>query len=141
MTYLELMDDHTVIEGLGQELLELVCCATPQADAASATLEMLAEIVRDHLAVEDPLIYQTAIAVDGGRLGALVTASIDDLAELKDCWTRYLYRWDRDHVARAWAVFGKETVTMLGQLDDRVARETAILYSLALHHGVIVPGR
>ena len=141
MTYLDLMADHYVIEALAHELLDLARAPGPQIDAASDALQMLAEAVRDHLAVEDPMLYATAIAVDGSRHDGIVTATIGDLEALKECWTRYLYRWDRPHITRAWALFGEETEIMLDLLKDRVARETAILYSLALHHGVIQVGQ
>ena len=140
MTYLDLMADHHVMEALAQELLDLTRAPAQQIDAASDTLQMLAQAVRDHLAVEDPMLYATAIAADGSRHDGIVTATIDDLEALKECWARYLYRWDRLHITRQWALFGEETRIMLEQLKDRVARETAILYSLALHHGVIQVG-
>jgi hypothetical protein len=103
-------------------------------------LEDLSQLVRNHLSHEDPIVYETAEAVRDGRHGGSAAASLAAFEALKEDWGQYLYRWDPEHVARDWERFRDESVVMLERLNERVAAETAVLYSLAIHHQVLKPG-
>jgi hemerythrin-like domain-containing protein len=140
MDYSALVADHKAIDRLVQQLLETVRAEEPRPVAAAHILETLAETVRDHLAVEDPIIYATVNATRGARHASTVEASVAELETLKEDWIGYLYRWEADSVTANWDGFAGETEELLSRLRDRVQRETAILYSLALHYEVIQPG-
>jgi hypothetical protein len=140
MDYSALVADHEAIDRLVQQLLETVRAKEPRPAAAARILETLAETVRDHLAVEDPVIYATVNATRGARHASTVEASVAELNVLKDDWTGYLYRWEADSVTANWDTFVVETEALMSRLSDRVKRETSILYSLALHYEVIQPG-
>jgi hemerythrin-like domain-containing protein len=140
MDYSALVADHKAIDRLVQQLLETVRAEEPRPVAAARILETLAETVRDHLAVEDPIIYATVNATRGARHASTVEASVAELETLKEDWIGYLYRWEADSVTANWDGFAGETEELLSRLRDRVQRETAILYSLALHYEVIQPG-
>lgn len=139
MTYQTLLDEHAEIDRAVVALIDLATGA-PRPSAAAAMLEELSVLVRDHLAHEDPILYATAAAAGGTRHDGITAASMVAFEALKDDWTQYLYRWDQAHIGRDWRRFGVETAVMMEQLTQRIAIETAILYSLAVHHRALAPG-
>jgi hypothetical protein len=137
LNYQTLVDEHDAIELASDALIMIARSDAPRPAAASDLLEHLARLVRDHLAHEDPVVYETIEAVKGGRHDLSATTSLAALDELRYGWTQYLYRWERDSVAARWEQFGDQREDMLGKVHARVAAETAVLYSLAVHHGIL----
>lgn len=137
MDYAGLVADHEAIDQLVQHLLKLIRSGSARPATAARILETLAAMIRDHLEVEDPVIYATAAAAAGERHEPVVTASVTELESLKEDWAQYLYRWDAERIEADWPAFSADTGNILGRLSDRVGRETAILYSLAVHYNVI----
>lgn len=138
MTFQKLIAEHEAIEHLAHALIRLSAGA-PRPNAAAEMLEELSQLVRDHLAEEDPIIYAAAERATG-RHQAAAAMCVDTFETLKEDWGQYLYRWDTAHLVRDWRRFGTETVAMLERLNERVAAETAVLYSLAVHHDLLAPG-
>jgi len=141
VTYADLLADHEVMERLARSLLDLLREPSPQVDAACLTLRRLAIRVRDHLVAGEPMVRATLVAADGTRHVQLAAVSIEYWAAFSELWSLYVYRWDKAHIALDWAAFDEETATVVAQLLEWIMRQATILYSLALHHGVIAAGR
>jgi hypothetical protein len=137
MDYSGLVADHEAIDQVVQRLLRMIRAGDARPTVAARILETLAEMIRDHLAVEDPIIYATVAATSGARHEPIAKASVGELEMLKEDWVQYLYRWDVERIAADWPAFSADTGAILGRVSDRVSRETAILYSLAVHYNVI----
>ena len=140
MDHATLIAQHDTIDAAAQVLIALTDRPTPQPTEASRHLGLLAALVRDHLSIEDPIIYATVVATRETRHGGAATLAAGELDELKQDWTHYLYRWDNGAIAADWLGFVEHSRAMLERLRDRVAAETAILYSLAEHYAVIAAG-
>ena len=139
MTFQKLIAEHEAIESLAHALIRMSVGA-PRPHAAAEMLEELSQLVRDHLAEEDAMIYAVVERANGGRHHSAAAMSAETFEALKEDWGQYLYRWDHQHLVDDWRRFGTETVAMLERLNERVAAETAVLYSLAVHHDLLAPG-
>jgi outer membrane PBP1 activator LpoA protein len=140
MSYDRLIREHEAIDALTDALVVLVD-GNPAVDDGAALLERLARVIRDHMAVEERTLAATLDAASHDRHHAAAVSAMRDVEELREDWTLYLYRWTPAAIAADWARFGMETRIMMARLHDRVAQETGILYSLALHYRLIAPGR
>lgn len=136
-SYRHLIDEHVAIDRACDVVLALALAPDCRPREAALALDVLAALLRDHLAAEDEMIYQTILAARGDRHGATAAALGAELARLCDDWADYLYRWDACRIAADWAEFARDTAALLIRVRERVARETTILYSLALHHGTL----
>lgn len=140
------MDDATLIrqrqaiDAAAQGVLTLTDTIVPQPAEAARALGTLAVLVRDHLAQEDPVIYDTVLAIQRTRHADAAAMSASEFEALKRDWTGYILRWDEVTITTHWPGFVDETKSMLERLRTRVRSETAILYSLAEHCGVIAAG-
>lgn len=140
MSYDRLMKDHEAIDTLADALSDIVAGPADPARAARLLEEMTA-LVRDHGALEATTLAATLDAAAHDRHHAAAASAMRDVAQLREDWTMYLYRWTRAAIASDWRRFGVETVAMMERMRERVARETGILYSLALHYDLIAPDR
>lgn len=139
MDYQTLIAEHEAIEHAAHALIRLTA-GKPRPEMASHMLEDLAELVRDHLSHEDPIIYETGRLIAAGRHGDAAGASLAALEALKADWADYLLHWNPEAVANDWPRFAVDSLSMLERLKERVALETSVLYSLAVHHQVLAPG-
>ena len=139
MSYDRLVREHEAIDALAEAL---VTATRGRVDGAAAAgqLERLAVLIRDHMAVEELTLAATLDAASRDRHHAAAAAAMRDVERLRDDWTLYLYRWTPAAIAAEWRRFGIETAAMMERVRDRVANETGILYSLALHYRLIAPG-
>ncbi len=137
MNYQQLIAEHDAIEAAATAVIDIVHAETPRPDAATHALEALATLLRDHLTGEEDVIHATLAATRGGRHAALADRMRAELIELSEDWEGYLYRWHAPRIEREWGGFCRESTDVLGRIHDRVSFETLILYSLALHHGVV----
>lgn len=140
MSYERLIRDHEAIDALIVALVDLTRGPADPARAAGL-LEELTVTVRDHGALEADTLAATLDAAARDRHHAAAAAAMRDVRQLRHDWTMYLYRWTRATIAADWGRFGVETVVMMERMHERVARETGILYSLALHYDLIAPTR
>ncbi|PZU09812.1 hypothetical protein [Sphingomonas sp.] len=140
MEYSALIADHETIDRLTQHLLKLVRSGNSRPETAAQVLDMLAMAIRDHLATADPIIHATAAAANGARHEPAARASVAELDMLREDWAQYLYRWDAPRIMANWDDFSEETSVVLRRVSDSVNRETAVLYSLAVHYDVIQAG-
>lgn len=111
--------------------------ARPQPAAASRDLRQLVALVHTHLSHAEPMVYAAATAARGSRHAAVATAALAELAALKEEWCDYLYRWNSVAIARDWPRFANETAALLSPLNARIRSELAILFSLAVHLGLM----
>ena len=118
-------------------LIAMTRMTRPDPMSASRTLLHLVKLVRRHLAHAEPMVYATAAAARGGRHEAVAAASLNALAALKDEWCDYLYHWDASAITADWPRFADETRALLEPLNDRIRSELAILFSLAVHLGLM----
>lgn len=137
MNYQQLIAEHDAIEAAAAAVIGLVTAGAPRPAEAAKGLERLATLLRDHLAGEDDVIHATVAASGDSRHAGLAEGMRAELATLANDWENYLYRWPTPRITREWAEFGRESIEVLGRIHDRVAFETLVLYSLALHHGVV----
>lgn len=136
MSYQRLMQDHATIEALIADLLHATAGEAHPA-RASALLERLAVVVRDHRAREGAVLRATMESAAGDRHAATAVAAMHDVGELEEDWSQYLYRWSPDAVAGQWPLFCRVTAVMMPMVRAELAREAGILYSLAVHLGVL----
>ncbi len=140
MSYDRLIQEHDAIEALTDALVALVAGPPATAEAA-ALLERVAALIRDHMADEEQTLAATLDAAARDRHHAAAANAMRDVEQLREDWALYLYRWTRVAIAADWGRFAVETRAMMERVGERVARETGILYSLALHYRLIAPER
>ena len=140
MNYQQLIAEHDAIAAACDVVTAIAAHAPPRPADATKGLELLAHLLRDHLAGEDEVIYQTLLRARGGRHAETAARMGEQLVRLKEDWESYLYRWDAAQVAAAWPAFADETADMLGRIRERVTFETMVLYSLAVHLEVVPTG-
>ena len=137
VTYRKLIAEHDAIDAAAYVVLSLTRRDARRPVEAAKALEMLAQLLRDHLSGEDAVIYQTILASRGGRHADMAEQMQVELERLKDDWETYLYRWDAVRIDTEWNGFVRDTEAMLSRIRERVTMETMVLYSLALHLDVI----
>ncbi|MHA6722406.1 hemerythrin domain-containing protein [Sphingomonas sp. RS2018] len=137
MTYLRLIAEHNAIDAAADVVVALSKSTTPRPAEAAAALEVLAQLLRDHLSGEEDAIFHTLLAAKGGRHAETAERMGIEFDRLKDDWGSYLYRWDGGSVVARWDEFATETQAMLGRIRERVMFETMMLYSLGVHLEVI----
>lgn len=140
MSYDRLMREHEAIEALADALASAARGAAAP-DVASKLLGRLAMAIRDHMAAEEGTLAATLDAALRNRHHAAAASAMLDVEYLREDWTAYLYRWTREGIAADWQRFATETLAIMERIRDRLARETGILYSLALHYRLIAPER
>lgn len=137
MSYQKLTSEHDDIDLLAAALVDLVQQEVPQIDAVVAARDRLAVAVKDHLSGEDSVLYSKLIRSSVKGTAAKARAFADEFKDLRADWGRYLIEWPADSIESDWQAFGEETVSILGRLQQRVRRETELLYPLALQEGAI----
>ncbi|MGJ3629406.1 hypothetical protein AB5I41_25830 [Sphingomonas sp. MMS24-JH45] len=138
MSYHRLIRDHEAIDALIEALVDLHRGAADPAGAVRV-MEQLTVTVRDHGALEADTLAATLDAAARDRHHAAAAAAMRDVVAWREDWTMYLYRWTGTAIAADWQRFGVETAVMMERMRARVATETGILYSLALHYDLIAP--
>ena len=109
----------------------------PQPIDASRELRRLVALVHTHLSHAEPMVYAAAAAARGSRHAAVAKDALAELATLKEEWCDYLYRWNGAAIASDWPRFADETAALLSPLNARIRSELAILFSLAVHLGLM----
>lgn len=139
--YYALIAQRQAVQCEVDALVALAHSSVARADEAGRSLSRLAALVQDHIAHSDPVILLAVEAEQGGRHQSRAQQSLAAIEAVKDEWCEYLYHWDRAAIAADWAGFATGTADFLGLVQARVEAEMAILYSLAIHHRILAPGK
>lgn len=132
--YHELIDDHSRIDALAQKLEHAVHNDGTASSGINAILAELSDVVAMHLRKEAGFVYpDLAVCQDGAGASGLVA----EFEILKEDWQTYLAAWQGGMAWRDWAGFRGDTFGMLHRLRQRVAKETSLLYGMALREGLI----
>jgi hypothetical protein len=135
--YRRLIDEHVAIERAAELVASIARQGPGAAAEASAAMERLARLVRDHEAAEDPLLYATGVATRGGRHAEAAADAAAAYELLGEDWAEYLYRWTPEAIAADWLRFRAATEAIVRRLHERLAYESEVLYSLGLFHGIL----
>ena len=133
LDYRDLIDDHDRIDALAEKLELAVADEEPRADVDDL-LARLSSLVDDHLSKEDSFIYPDIVRCDDP---AVASGLVMEFEVLKRDWGEYLAKWQAGLAANDWRGFRHSTLGMLHRLRERVMKETALLYSMALREGLI----
>lgn len=135
-SFARLVREHDAIAHRA-DLLIALAGDRPAVAVAAEELRELGSMVHEHLEQEDAAIFASVDAVAHSRHDTAVMAAAESFEALKRDWLTYIARWSELRIAADWAGFGAATRAMLPRLRARLDWETAVLYSLAVHHAVI----
>jgi hypothetical protein len=136
MDYMTLIAQHDRIESLCDAMLALVS-KDCQPDHAMALLHELAQAVDEHLAIEDPLIYDRMWPSDDPAARASARLFAENFSALTADWAVYLTEWTDTSIAVDWPVFQEQSRSIIARVRDRVRHENALLYPSAFRAGHI----
>ena len=135
--YTDLIQDHDEIAVAAKSLLELSFDQSSSADDILSSLHELAIQVRDHLAIEAPLVE----LLDNGKLTGPWLAAWQEgrpayLSLVKD-WHEFIDDWDIATIEGDRQTFLRATDDIVSRLEDRVMMESKTLYALSLQSGAV----
>lgn len=136
MSYQLLMRDHARIDALFDALLDLRD-GPARVDAAMKVLCDLTDAIRAHQADERHALTATVQAALCDRHGEAAVAAMTQVTEQADQWAAFLYRWTDEAIARDWHAFGEASAVIVSVLRERLDYEASVLYSLAVHYGLL----
>lgn len=134
---LELIDDHSKLEGYIGELEQLVEGQAARVEQGFDTLRNFSHALDRHLAAEASFLYADHLRADPSRLDHEISAFEKDFADLKGEWKTYLTEWTEENIAADWSGFATATLWMMSRMRERIEQENGVLYPLALRESRI----
>ena len=135
LQYTDLIVDHDEIAAGCAKLVVVAEDGTLSAASIAEELHNLALIVRDHIAVEAPLIDLLDNAALSGPWLESWLRGRPAYIELKQDWQDFLSEWDGEAIEADRVTFLSQVRAIAARLDERVTLESRIFYALALQKG------
>lgn len=120
---------HAEIEALAKGLLGAV--AEEERSLVATLRWRLARAVIAHLAVEDRYLYPALIGGKDAAAASTAKRFQTEMGGLAGRFLAYMTGWPDHAVIENWSDFRVESVALLNDVLQRVARENAELYTLA----------
>lgn len=127
----ELRGQHDRIEALAAALRQAVDGHEAPQPVAAIRWHLARQLLA-HLAVEDRLFYPSMMRSADADAAKTATAFRAEMGRFSGDFTAYMARWSEGRIARDWPGFCDETREILTGLEDRIRRENAALYPLAM---------
>ena len=132
-----LMDDHDAMDALADALLQFARPGRASGAQCHALLNRFQQALAAHLAAEARLLNAATASDRPDPFETALIALREDFAALADGWAHYLGHWTEHAITADRAAFSQETGDMMTAFKLRIARETSIVYPLALATGRI----
>jgi hypothetical protein len=135
-SYESLIEDHLEIEALGDAILQEIGRDVSDVTEIERIMAQLAALVDTHVAAEGNLVVQLDHTMaDSPWLGW--EACQRDFDTLRRDWDGFLHDWTADNIRRDFDGFCADARRVLGHLNDRVRKESDVLYAGALQKTLI----
>lgn len=133
----QLIEDHDTLAWGVKRLTEIASSPEPHAEQAYDQLRIFSDQLDAHLYAEADFIYADEMRKDPSRLDKEIIEFEQEFLDLKNDWHMYLTEWSEENMAVDWMEFSRHTLHMMGRLLERIEKENAVLYPLALQHARI----
>lgn len=136
VSYQSLIEDHLAIASLSHAILQESMAVDADLAEISYTLGKLSVLVVEHLAEEKGLILELA-RVQADNPWDSWEACKSDFIMLKSDWSTFLDTWNPDQIRQDFQGFKDSAVYVLSHLENRVRKESGLLYARALQQKLI----
>ncbi|CAN5371279.1 hypothetical protein BH10PSE13_BH10PSE13_08580 [soil metagenome] len=137
MTHIiRLIEDHTALDTCACTLAILTESPSPMPETAFDELQRFRDALNTHLA-EEAGFLKGMTGVGRVEFARHAAAHEHRFADLVVEWETYLSEWSEETIGEDWVNFGVATRWMMGRLREQIKAENAILYPLAVQHGVV----
>lgn len=133
----QLIEDHDTLAWGVKRLTEIASSPEPLAEQAYDQLRIFSDQLDAHLYAEADFIYADEMRKDPSRLDKEIIEFEQEFLDLKNDWHIYLTEWSEESMAVDWMEFSRHTLHMMGRLLERIEKENAVLYPLALQYARI----
>ncbi|MBV9840528.1 MAG: hemerythrin domain-containing protein [Sphingomonadaceae bacterium] len=137
MSLERLIAEHDEIEALAALIERLAAAPLADAAAVASLLGALAIAIADHRGNEQRSVYLRLLNGRDSAASRLASSFADEYRGLEQDLEIYLSDWTAECIAADWETFGAETTAILTRMRHRVARESAVVYPLALQRGAV----
>lgn len=137
MSYERLVAEHDAIERLLVDLERVARAILPDPIGGAVHLRALGLALAEHSANEESAVYTRLLDTpdtDTSRAAAEFSRSYAGLASEVAC---YLGEWTVECMTADWEGFVAATLAIVERIRERIQRETATIYMLALRRGTI----
>lgn len=124
----ELCAEHRALEEQARHLLAIVESDIPDTAAVAALRWGLAQMLGDHCAREDYLVYDTLLACGDAVATRIAWAHRQEHGGLRAAFFAYAAAWSVERMAQEWLLFRAETRAIIAQLARRIEQEETALY-------------
>lgn len=126
-----LLAEHRELEEQAARLQRIVALEVADPAAVAAARWRMAQLLFDHCANEDRLIYDRLLSSGDAAATALAWTYRREHGALSPAFNQYIAEWPVARVAREWRDFQKATREILQALAARIACEETSLYAEA----------
>ena len=129
----QLHDEHRELLDLLGQLSTAIAQAepAPQAQLFDLRMKICATLIA-HLKVEDWAIYPMLVAHRDAAVAAKARRFSDEMGGLASAFAHYSQRWTTLTIETNWSGFRSESAEIIQALRQRIEREEAELYPLAM---------
>lgn len=126
-----LLAEHRELEEQAARLQRIVTLEVADPAAVAAARWRMAQLLFDHCANEDRLVYDRLLASGDANATALAWSFRREHGALSPTFNQYIAEWPVARVAREWRAFQQATREVLQALAARIACEEVSLYTEA----------
>lgn len=132
---LRLIEDHVVLDAAAATLAILAEGVAPRPETAFDELQRFRAALSQHVGEETAMIAGST-APGLKEFSVHAEAHRDEFADLVAEWETYLHEWSEENIREDWSGFGNATRWMMARVREQIRVENAVLYPLALQHGL-----
>ena len=123
-----LLAEHRELEEQAARLQRIVALEVADPAAVAAARWRMAQLLFDHCANEDRLVYDRLLASGDANATVLAWSFRREHGALSPAFNQYIAEWPVARVAREWQSFQQATREVLEALAARIACEEVSLY-------------
>jgi hypothetical protein len=135
---IRLIEDHNSLHICACTLAISAESPSPFPETAFDELQRFRLALNVHLAEEAHFMAGT-ISVGRAEFARHADAHRHRFADLIAEWETYLGEWNGETIGADWHGFGGATRWIMGCLREQMRAENAVLYPLAMQHGLVTP--
>jgi len=137
MTHIiRLIEDHNALDTCAWTLAILAESPSPVPETAFDELQKFRCALNTHLAEESHFMASRG-GVGRDEFARHASEHEHRFADLVAEWETYLGEWNQETMGEDWTSFGTATRWIMGRLRAQIQAENAVLYPLALRHGLV----
>lgn len=123
-----LLDQHEELRTLSRRLEAIVAGSLADAKDLSQARLRMSVLMRDHLALEETVIY--APLRDDPQGSDIMRQSDQDLIARRGVYSAHVTRWTPQRIAQDWAQYGDQVKILTRGLTERITYEDRVVYPL-----------